>query len=138
MMTCYLPDINKFLKYHTLCKSIISWGFPTKGIELTRFVLFEVLGVHQLWGSLFQTILVGIARKFPKYKWDYGIRNFSVLDKSMRLCVCLNNFFSNKVFPLPWWFFPIRMKTFSQSGKLVLYYEKKGNFLAGAVVVCHS
>ena len=48
MMTCYLRDINKFLRYRTLCKSILKCGFPTKGIELTRFVLFEILGVPQL------------------------------------------------------------------------------------------
>ena len=35
MITCYLRG--------TLCKSILKCGFPTKGIELTRFVLFEVL-----------------------------------------------------------------------------------------------
>ena len=23
-----------------------------------------------------------------KYKWDYGIRNFSVLDKLVRFCIC--------------------------------------------------
>ena len=48
MMTCYLRDINKFLKYRTLYKSILKCGFPTKGIKLTRFVLFEILGVPQL------------------------------------------------------------------------------------------
>ena len=44
MMTSYL----KFLRYRALHKSILKHGFPTKGIELTRFVLFEVLGVPQL------------------------------------------------------------------------------------------
>ena len=48
MMTCYLRDINKFLRYRTLCKSILKCGFPTKGIELTRFVLFEILELPQL------------------------------------------------------------------------------------------
>ena len=48
MMTCYLRDINKFLRYRTLCKSILKCGFPTKGIKLTRLVFFEVLGVPQL------------------------------------------------------------------------------------------
>ena len=47
MMTSYLRDINKFLRYRTLCKSILKYGFPTKGIKLTRFVLFEVLGMPQ-------------------------------------------------------------------------------------------
>ena len=48
MMTCYLRDINKFLRYRTLCKRILKCGFPTKCIELTQFVLFEVLGVRDL------------------------------------------------------------------------------------------
>ena len=48
MMTSYLPDIYKFLRYRTLWKSILKCRFPAKGIELTRFVLFEILGVPQL------------------------------------------------------------------------------------------
>ena len=48
MMTCYLRDINKFLRYPTLCKSILKCGFPAKDTELTRFVLFEMFGVSQL------------------------------------------------------------------------------------------
>ena len=44
MMTCYLWDTSKFLRYHTLCTSMLKCGFPTKGIKLTQFVLFEVLG----------------------------------------------------------------------------------------------
>ena len=39
--------INKFLRHRTLCKSILKSIFCTKGIELTQFVLFEVLGVPQ-------------------------------------------------------------------------------------------
>ena len=48
MTTCYLRDINKFLRYRTLCKSILKCGFLTRGIELTRFALFQILGVPQL------------------------------------------------------------------------------------------
>ena len=48
MTTCYLQDINKFLRYRTLCKSILKCRFPTKGIELIWFLIFEVLGVPQL------------------------------------------------------------------------------------------
>ena len=43
MMTCYLRDINKFLRSRTLCKSIPKCGFPTESIELTWFVLSEIL-----------------------------------------------------------------------------------------------
>ena len=69
---------NKFLRYRTMCNSILKCGFPAKGIELARFVLFEILGVLQFWGSRFRPCSV---RKFAKYKWDYEKRNFSVLDK---------------------------------------------------------
>ena len=48
MMICYLRDTNKFLRYRTLRTSILKCGFPTKGIELTRLVLFEVLEMPQL------------------------------------------------------------------------------------------
>ena len=51
---CYCRDINKFVRYRTRCKSILKCGFPTKGIELTQFVLFEVLGVPQLWAPWFR------------------------------------------------------------------------------------
>ena len=47
-MKTVLQDINKFLRQRTLYKSILKCGFPTKGIELTRGVLFEILGVPQL------------------------------------------------------------------------------------------
>ena len=55
-MTCYLWDINKFLRDHTLCKSILKCGLPTKGIKLTWVVLFEILGLPQLWGIWFKNL----------------------------------------------------------------------------------
>ena len=51
MMTSYLRDVDKFLRYRTLCISILKYGFPTKCTKLTQFVLFEVLRVPQLWGT---------------------------------------------------------------------------------------
>ena len=48
MMTYYLRDTDKFLRYRTLCPSILKCGFPKRGIKLTWFVLFEVLEVPQL------------------------------------------------------------------------------------------
>ena len=48
MMTCYLWDTNKFLRYCTLRTSILKCRFLTKSIELTRLVLFEVLEMPQL------------------------------------------------------------------------------------------
>ena len=70
MMNCYLWDTNKFLRYCTLCTSILKWGFLIKGIRLSRFVL----GGSQLWNTSVWTISVGTARKFAEYKWRYGIR----------------------------------------------------------------
>ena len=79
-----------------MCKSILKCGFPTKGIELTRFILFEVLRVLQN-------------------------RNFSVLDKLVRFCIC----YQERVFPLPWWYFPVRMKTlaFGKACTVLLWEE---------------
>ena len=50
MKTCYPRDTNTFLRYHTLRTNILKCGFPRKGIELTRLVLFEVLEMPQLRG----------------------------------------------------------------------------------------
>ena len=79
MMTCYLRDTNKLLRYRTLRTSILKSGFPTKGIELTRIVLFEVLEMPRLRGTSVQTISVGTVRKFAEDKCSYGVRNFSVV-----------------------------------------------------------
>ena len=105
---------NKFLRYRTLCKSILTCGFPTKGIELTRFVIIEVPGVPQLWDIAVWIISVGSVKKFAKYKWDYKIKIFSVLDKFVWLCICSQY----GVLPLPWCCFPVLMKAFRQSGML--------------------
>ena len=48
MMTYYLRDKNELLRYHTLCTGILKCGSPTKGIKLTRFVLFETNRIRQL------------------------------------------------------------------------------------------
>ena len=103
MMNCYLREINKILRYCTLCKSVLKCGFPTKGIKLTRFILFEALEVLQLWDISVLTILAGTTWKFAKYKWDYGIKKISVLDKLVRLCICSQH----RVFPLSCWYFPV-------------------------------
>ena len=79
MMTCYFRDTNKFSRYLTLRTSILKCGFPTKGIDLTRLVLFEVLQIPQLRGTSVYIILVDTTKKFEKYKWNYGVRNFSVV-----------------------------------------------------------
>ena len=56
MMTCYLRGTNKFWRYRALRTSILKCGFATKGIELTRFVLFEVLEIPQLRSASVQKI----------------------------------------------------------------------------------
>ena len=50
MMTCYLQN-RLIFEVRTLWTSILKCEFPTKGIKLTRFILFEVLRVPQLWGT---------------------------------------------------------------------------------------
>ena len=99
-----------FMRYRTLCKSILKCGFPIKGIKLTWFILFEVLGVPWFWGTSVETISVGTAPEFAKYKWGNGTRDFSVLDKLVRLCI----WSQHRVFPLPWWYFPVWMEGFRQ------------------------
>ena len=80
MMTCYLQDTNKFLRYRTLRTSILNCGFPIKGVKLTRFVLFEVTRVLQLRGTLLKTISVGIVLKHMENKGSFKVKNFSVTD----------------------------------------------------------
>ena len=103
------------MRYHTLCKSILKCRFPLEGIKLTWFVLFKVLRLPQLWGTSVKTILVGTAQKFAKYKRDYWIRNFNMLDKLVRHCICSQHC----VFPLPRWYFPVRKERSRQSEKIV-------------------
>ena len=47
MMICYLRDVNKFLRYRTLCMNILRCKFPTKSIELTWLEFFEGPRVHR-------------------------------------------------------------------------------------------
>ena len=68
MMTCYLQDTNKFLRYSPLHTSMLKWGFPTKGIELTWLIFSEALEMPQLQGTSVWTILVGTVLKFVEYK----------------------------------------------------------------------
>ena len=76
MTTCFLRETDAFLRYRTLCRSILKCGFPTKAIKLTWFVLSEVFGVPQLWGPR--------CRPFGKHrkenKRNYKARKFIVPD----------------------------------------------------------
>ena len=94
MMTCYLRDTNKFLRYNTLCTNILECGFPTKGIELIR-----VSKMSQLRGTSVQTILVGSVRKFAEYMQSYEVRNVNVVGYvvKFRRKTC----FQCGAFPLP-------------------------------------
>ena len=71
MMTCYLRDTDTFLRYRTLCASILKFRFLTKSIKLTRFILLEVPGVPQPWGTSVQTILIGTTQKSMENKRSY-------------------------------------------------------------------
>ena len=68
MMTCYLRDTNKFLRYCTLCTNILKSKFPTKVIELTRLEFFEGYKGVSVLRHLIQTISVGSVRKFVENK----------------------------------------------------------------------
>ena len=57
-----LSSRNRYV-FEVLKFYILKFGFPAKGIKLTRFVLFEVLGVPQLWATLVYTKTVGTAQK---------------------------------------------------------------------------
>ena len=41
IMTCYLRDTNKLLRYPIMFTNILKCKFPPKGIELTRLKFFE-------------------------------------------------------------------------------------------------
>ena len=58
---------------------------------------WDTRSTSALW-YLDQSISVGSVRKFVKYKWDYGIKSFGVLDKLARFCICSQH----TVFPLSW------------------------------------
>ena len=104
-----------FMRYRTLCKSILKCGFPIKGIKLTWFILFEVLGVPWLWGTSVETISVGTAPEFAKYKWGNGTRDFSMLGEALYLISTQGISPSLMVFP--------RMDGGIQAENLALYYE---------------
>ena len=99
MVTCYLRDTNKFLRYRTPRTIILKCGFPTKAIELTRLVLFEVLEMSQLRGTSVQTISAGTARKFAECRRSYGVRNFSVVGYVGELRIGSQH----RVFPFSGW-----------------------------------
>ena len=42
-----------------------------------------------------------LVRTFAKYKWDYWIRNFSMLDKLARLCICSQQRISTSLMVFP-------------------------------------
>ena len=62
---------------------LLECGFPTKGIQLTWFVLYPTNMVRtfwgtwgaQPWGTSVYTISVGIARKSTENKRSYKLRN---------------------------------------------------------------
>ena len=96
MMTCYLQDTSKFFRFRTLCTSILTCAFSTKGIRLTWFILFDVLGVSHRWGT---SVLVGHTRKLAECKWSYKTRNFNMLDKLLRLRTQLLRFLAQSISP---------------------------------------
>ena len=78
IMTCYLWDTNRILRYRTLCTSILKSRFLTKRIKVTRFVLLKIPGAPHAQPMVY-TILVGTARKFAEYKWNCGVTTLAGL-----------------------------------------------------------
>ena len=59
MMPCYLWDINKFLRFPTLCKNILKFGFPVRtfgstgstSVLSTLFRPFRQVRYENLWNT---------------------------------------------------------------------------------------
>ena len=73
---------------------------------------YQTNTVRTFWCTLTTSALsyLGLGRfgtKIWEIKWDYWIRNLSVSEKLVRLCI----YSQHRVFPLLWWYFPVRMKT---------------------------
>ena len=104
------------MRYHILCKSILKCKFSAKGIKLTLFVLLRYLECLS-----FEVPPLGLFGRYHNKICKIQVRlwnkKFSVLDKLVRLCIC----YQHRVFPLPWWYFPIRTERFRQSENFELY-----------------
>ena len=75
----------------TLCTSILKCRFLTKGMKLTSFILFKVLGVPQIRGTSVYIISIGTALKFAEHKWSYVqsiLLRSSINSFSVRLFFC--------------------------------------------------
>ena len=73
---------------------------------------YQTNTVRTFWCTLTTSALsyLGLGRfgtKIWEIKWDYWITNLSVSEKLVRLCI----YSQHRVFPLLWWYFPVRMKT---------------------------
>ena len=72
---------------------------------------YQTNTVRTFWGTCSASVLRYLSldhfgryrTKIEKYKWGYRIRDFSVLDKLVRLCICSQH----RVFPLSCWYFPV-------------------------------
>ena len=72
---------------------------------------YQTNTVRTFWGTCSASVLRYLSldhfgryrTKIEKYNWGYRIRDFSVLDKLVRLCICSQH----RVFPLSCWYFPV-------------------------------
>ena len=92
---------------------------------------YQTNAVRTFWGTSNASDLrylgldhFGTTQKLAKYKRDYGIRNFRVLDKLMRLCICSQH----RVFALPWWYVPIQTEKFRSRRSLYCTMSRCDNF----------
>ena len=87
-MNCKIDFIDFFiLNYLASNVNLFIFNCLTLNINLfifclrsTQLLIFEVLWVPELWGTLVKTISVGNARKFMENKRGYKVRNFIVSD----------------------------------------------------------
>ena len=98
------------------------WGVPHPVQEYTIMRVlnkrYQANTVRTLWGNWSASASKYLSLDhFGKY--NCGIRDFSVLDKLVRLCISSQH----PVFPLPWWYFPVRMERFKVAACTVLRVE---------------
>ena len=83
---------------------------------------YQTNTVHTFYGTWSTSALTYLSlNHFPRYRTkicEMQVRLWNnKFDKLVRLCICSNH-------PLPWWYFPVRMKRFWQwSLYVILYYE---------------
>ena len=85
-----------FTHTHTRALTHIKCEFWSKGIQVARFALFEVIGVPR-----FRSVQSGYAQKSTKKRWYYRVGNFSVFWFSWLVKLCYKAYSHHMIFRLP-------------------------------------